>query len=83
MSRKTRTEISIETDQVLVIRRRHLARQWCARCQAHTRMLTAEAAAALTGLSRRDVYRLAEQSQIHFCETGDGLLLIKELSTKK
>lgn len=76
MSKKIRTEISIETNQVVIIRRRHIARQWCTVCQAHTQMLTAEAAAAATGLSRRNVYRLAEQRQVHFCETGDGLLLI-------
>ena len=76
MSKKTRTEISIETSQVVIIRHRHLVRQWCAVCNAHTQMLTAEAAAAATGLSRRSVYRLAEQGQVHFCETSDGLLLI-------
>lgn len=76
MSKKTRTEISIETDQVVIIRRRHIARQWCVVCAAHTQMITAEAAAAATGLSRRSVYRLAEQGLVHFYETSDGLLLI-------
>jgi hypothetical protein len=76
LSKKTRTEISIETDQVVIIRRQHVAQQWCAVCAMHTHMITAEAAAAATGLSRRSVYRLVEQGQVHFCETSDGLLLI-------
>ena len=39
-------------------------------------MLRPEEAAALAGLTAREVYRLAEAGSIHFAETADGLLLI-------
>ena len=76
MSKKTRTEISIETDQVVVIRHRHIARQWCVVCATQTQMITAEAAAALTSASRRHIYRLAEQARLHIRETADGVLWV-------
>lgn len=39
-------------------------------------MVSAEEAAAVTGLSRRAIYRLVESSRIHFAETPGGALLI-------
>lgn len=39
-------------------------------------MVTAERAAALSGLSTRAIYRKIESRQIHFIETADGRLWV-------
>lgn len=77
MRTKRRTEITIETDEVTVIRRRrNLARAWCARCAAPVEMVTTEQAAVLTGVSLRRVFRQVEADLLHYTETPDGSLYI-------
>lgn len=77
MTGKKRTEVTIATREVVVIRRTgSVIRSWCAECAAEVRMVTAERAAALSGLSTRAIYRHIESTQIHFIETADGRLWI-------
>ena len=65
-----RTEITIETHRVLVIRHREeLLEGWCKQCGARVKLVTPEIAAKITGLSRRNVYRLIETGQVHFTES--------------
>ena len=76
MSKKI-TEITIETEQVVVIRRQaEITQSWCDGCSAFTRMVTPEQAALLTHISARTLYRQAENGELHFIETPEGLLLI-------
>ena len=75
--KKRRIVITRETDELFVIKTPlHSREVWCPKCAAQVRMLTPEAAAAVTGMSARAIYRLVEAGQIHFTETPDGLLLI-------
>jgi len=68
-------EITVETHQVTVIRRRRSAhRAWCAACAQTVPMVSAEEAAALLGLTVRKVYRLVEAEGLHFTETREGWL---------
>jgi hypothetical protein len=71
------TEITVETDEVLVIRKRNspLA-TWCSECDDPAAMLTPQEAAVLTGVSWREISRRVESGRVHFTETPDGLLLI-------
>jgi hypothetical protein len=72
-----RTKITVETDRLLVIRRRQrFALAWCAECAAEVRLATAEEAAVMVGLSLRDLCRRVEEGRLHFRETADGLLWI-------
>ena len=65
-----RTRITIETERVLVVKGHSgVVRGWCDKCGALVELATPEIAAALTGLSRRDVYRLIESGQVHFTES--------------
>jgi hypothetical protein len=74
---KRRTEITVETDRVLVIRRRSRAAQaWCAGCARQVQMLTPDEAAVVAAVSVRTINRRVEAEKVHFAETPDGLLLI-------
>lgn len=76
MSKKI-TEITIETEQVVVIRQQaDVAERWCGGCSTFVRMVTPEQAALMTHISARTIYRQAENGELHFTETPEGLLLI-------
>jgi heterodisulfide reductase subunit C len=74
----TRTiEISVETDEVFVIRRvGSPVLVGCAQCGEATSLVTPEEASRLTGLSCREISRRVEAGLVHFSETTDGLLFI-------
>jgi prophage DNA circulation protein len=67
-------EITVETRQITITRRRRPARAWCGACAAVVEMVTAEQAAEVAGTSERAVYREAEQGRFHFTETARGQL---------
>jgi hypothetical protein len=73
---KRKTEITIQTRRVLVVRRRERARLWCDRCGGQVEMLAAREAVATTGLTERAVFRLAEAGLLHATETTDGRLFV-------
>ena len=74
---KRRTEITIETERVLVISRRNTsALAWCSGCGLKGQMITPEAAAKTVSLSTRAIYRLIEAEELHFLETSDQRLWI-------
>ena len=77
MRKRRRTTITVESSEVLVIRKPGgsiLA--WCPGCVAETVMIRPEAAAVLTGLSTRTIYRRVEAGRVHFAETTEGALLV-------
>ncbi|HEU4391484.1 MAG TPA: hypothetical protein VFV34_27085 [Blastocatellia bacterium] len=77
MSKKKKTEIVVERDQVLVIRNLGARDpQWCPECGEGARMVTVDEAAAITQMSARTIYRRVEQGQTHFSETANGQLFI-------
>jgi hypothetical protein len=67
---KRTTRITLETDEVLIVRRRP-APGWCEGCARQVEMLSPEQAAA-AGLSVRAVYRRVEVGRLHFTETPEG-----------
>jgi len=74
---KRRTEIKIEVERSLLIRRpRAEAFAWCAECAARVRMLRPEEAAIAACVSVRTIYRWVEAGRLHFSETTEGPLLI-------
>jgi hypothetical protein len=77
MRKKTRTEITIETSRVMVIRQRPTSvRAWCHRCRKPVKMTTADEAASAAGVTSRAIYRWVEAEMVHFRETPEGRLLI-------
>jgi hypothetical protein len=74
---KTRTEITVETDEVLIIRFPGLMSWlWCAECGETVTMATPDQAVVLTSESARSIYQRAQMGVVHSLETNDGLLLI-------
>lgn len=75
--RKRRKEITVEMNEVFVIRQAGKKVQaWCAACGAEVVTVTPEAAAIVWGVSTRAIYALVEARKIHFLETSEERLLI-------
>lgn len=75
--RTRKTKVTVETHQLLVIRDgKRLREDWCRSCSKLVRMLSADEAAALAGVSLRTLCHRVETGKLHFKETGDGLLFI-------
>ena len=77
MTPKMQTEVTVETERVLVIRRRYQAIEtWCDLCAEKVVMIRPDQAAAVSGQSLRAIFGAIEQSRLHFAEQSDGMLLI-------
>jgi hypothetical protein len=75
-ARKVR-EITVETEELLIIRRNRAAStEWCEACSEAVEMLRPERAAAICGVSTRTIYRRVESQSVHYIETPDGLVWI-------
>jgi hypothetical protein len=76
--RKTkRTEITVETERVLVVRRRRASRQaWCDACAGQVETVLPEQAALIARVSVRTIYRWVEDGRLHFLETSSGNISI-------
>jgi hypothetical protein len=48
---RKRMEVTVETDQVLIIRRRRSARGWCRECAREVEIVTLEEATAIAGIN--------------------------------
>ena len=71
---KKRTEITLETDRVLVIRLvEKPVRAWCPGCSDEVVMTTPEKAAALAFTSLPTIYRWIDAGHVHCTETERAL----------
>ena len=78
MWRKRRTEITIETHQVLILNRRQSSDLMsCEQCRTgRSPLVTPEVAGSLTGVNTRTVYRWVEAGRLHYTETNNGGLFV-------
>lgn len=77
-------EISVETDEVFVIRRLGgPVAAGCSRCGGAATMVTPDEASRLIGVSCREISRRVETGRVHFSETTDGLLFVCINSLRK
>jgi predicted DNA-binding transcriptional regulator AlpA len=84
MRRKKVTEITVETRQITIIRRRQkTVCVWCAACAEEVEMVTPEQVAEVTGLSMRAIYQQVEQGRFHFIETAEGQMRLGLNSVRK
>jgi len=72
---KTRTEVVVETERLVIVnrRRRHA---WCSRCSRQVEMLNVDDAAIFAHVNSRTIFHWAESGVVHSTETAEGLLLI-------
>lgn len=71
-----RTRITVETEQVLIVRRRACAQRWCWECGREVDMVGFAQAAVLTGVAQRSLRDHARAEKWHLAETNDGSPLI-------
>ena len=77
MRGKRRTEMTIETHRVFVMSSSGNSRLgYCPQCAAETRMIMPEAAALMSCVSTRTIFRWVETGRIHFMETSEGILFV-------
>lgn len=75
MTKKIRTEIVIETRQLIFLKRvQSAAISFCAVCGSE--MFKPEIAALISATGTREIYRRVETGAIHFTEKPDGSLLV-------
>ena len=70
-----RTEVTIETDRVLVIRR-HSTRVWCQECAREVDMVGLADASVLTGITEQGMRHGAQAWKWHLSEGQDGAPVI-------
>ena len=77
MRRIRRTEITVETDEIVIIRSTQGDRlSLCPECAVPVVMITPEQAAALTCKNIRTIYRLVEDGRVHYAETTEASLMV-------
>jgi hypothetical protein len=78
LKQRRRTQITIETRKLTIIRQRNRCsgQVWCEACGAEVKLLAPEHAAALAGIATRVLYRQIEAGCLHFQELDDGRLFI-------
>ena len=76
MKTSKKTEIVVERDQIIVVRKQPGPMQACGSCGAGSPMLAVDEAASIAGVSARAIYRQIEEGRLHFLETDTGGLLI-------
>jgi hypothetical protein len=69
---RKRTEITVETDQLLVIRRWRSRRSWCPVCGREVEVVGVEEAVAITGVREPLLAGIAGDRRWHCCEAPDG-----------
>ena len=65
---KIRTEVFIETSEILIIKRnRTFLRAWCEDCAREVSILPLLEAALLTGHDVKTIRSMMKNSRVHFC----------------
>jgi hypothetical protein len=76
MTAHKRIQITIQTDQILLIRRRGCARLWCPDCGRDVEVVDLAQAEALTGMTQPSLGDCSEPKKWHCLKSPDGTHLI-------
>ena len=77
MRRIRRTEVTVETDEIVVIRRSQTTIvPLCSQCCDSVTMITAEQAREVLSVNTRAIYRWVEEGLIHHTETSEGVVFV-------
>ena len=79
---KRTTEITFETEELVAIKARRGFKGFCGPCNAFVEMVPTDAAAMLTGLGEREIFRLIELGEIHFVEAERVFVCLPSAITK-
>ena len=72
---KTRTEITVEMDRLIIVSRTRKS-EWCGSCARPVEMLSIDDAALIAHVNSRTIFRWAIAGELHSAESAEGLLLI-------
>ena len=76
MAAHKRTEITVQTDQILIIRRRNSKRVWCQECGVEADMVSLEEAAGIaTGLKGQSLRDYARARGLHLSGQKGSFLI--------
>jgi len=82
MAAHRRTEITVETDRLLIIQRRRV-RTWCQECGGDVEMVSLAEAETLTALSGQEFQESAQAHRWHLSENQEGSYLVCLRSLRK
>jgi len=85
MASRKRTEITVQTDELLIIRRGDSSvRAWCMDCSAEVRMIPASEAVALAGIDMAGILKMVASGDVHWVQGGTcaPLICLKSLVAK-
>ncbi len=76
MRRIRRTEVTVETDEILIISAQRSFGEFCRECREGLTLVTSEQAALLTSVGEDRIRAWAESGLIHHTRTVNGVLLV-------
>jgi len=77
MASRKRTEITVETHEVLIIRRGDSpVRAWCVECSAEVPVIPVNEAVSLTGISMPGILAMVTTGEVHWVQAGTCTPLI-------
>ena len=76
MEAHRRTEITVETDLILVIRKCRTQPSWCPECGREVDVVSLGEARTLTGVTPQTLHECAEAGRWHVSQGADGGLLV-------
>ena len=76
MTARRRIEITVETERILIIRRRRSVRLWCRECGCEVEMVSLGEAEALTDVSGQESREFAQAHACHLTENQEGICLV-------
>lgn len=79
---KRTTEVTFEAEELTTVKARRSFKGFCGGCNTFVEMLPPEAAALLTGLAEREIFRLIETGEIHFVE-AERVFVCRDSSVKR
>ena len=71
-----RMQITIETDEVTIIRRRHARHVWCRECACEVEVVGMEEAGVLAGITPQALRNCGQSQEWHLSQASDGTLLV-------
>ena len=84
MRKRKRTEVTIQTREVILVRRAPArTRAFCPACETQATMVAPEEAARIAGVSPRTIYRWVEAERVHYVENSEGDLRICSASLRE
>jgi hypothetical protein len=77
-----KVEVTVETDQILIIRRRRFTRGWCRECGREVELARLEDVAAIAGTSGPQLHDGMAQPW-HFADSAERWVCLESLSTRR